>query len=339
MVKLRKKQLSNGYFHLYLDINSNGNRKKEYLKLYLRGTKEDKEVLKKADEIRAKTEYELMCGTYITSRSMRISFYEFYEKYSGSFARKAEKDNLVYYHMKKVRPELTFEEINPEFWAELKEHFIRLGHANYTIFVSFRTLNSIINAAVNMELIPKNNLSKVSEKRPATHREYLLIEDLRKLEQTPCKKEFVKNAFLFACYTGLRKGDLQKLTYGNIKNNQIEIKQQKTQEYVYIPISQHAFKYIPNYDKPHENKEKIFGHFPDGTVHATLKLWVQAAGINKNVMFHTSRHTFATLALSSGVELETVGELLGHKDLRATKIYAKIISKKKEEAINKLPQI
>ena len=70
-----------------------------------------------------------------------------------------------------------------------------------------------------------------------------------------------------------------------------------------------------------------------------LKSWTKNAGINKNLTSHIARHTFATLSLSSGADLYTVSKLLGHKDIATTQIYAKIIDKKKEEAVDMLPAL
>ena len=65
-----------------------------------------------------------------------------------------------------------------------------------------------------------------------------------------------------------------------------------------------------------------------------LKPWVKAAGIIKHVTYHASRHTFATMLLTLGADLYTVCKLLGHSDVKTTQIYAKIINKKKEDAIS-----
>ena len=51
-------------------------------------------------------------------------------------------------------------------------------------------------------------------------------------------------------------------------------------------------------------------------------------------IFHTSRHTFATMMLTLGADLYTVSKLLGHADVKMTQVYAKIINKKKDEAVN-----
>ena len=67
-----------------------------------------------------------------------------------------------------------------------------------------------------------------------------------------------------------------------------------------------------------------------------LKAWASRSGVTKNVSFHVSRHTFATLSLEAGADLYTVSKLLGHTDIATTQIYAKIVDKKRQEAVNKL---
>jgi site-specific recombinase XerD len=60
------------------------------------------------------------------------------------------------------------------------------------------------------------------------------------------------------------------------------------------------------------------------------------AGISKTITFHCARHTYATLQLTLGTDIYTVSKLLGHKDLKTTQIYAKIIDERKKEAANKI---
>ena len=67
-----------------------------------------------------------------------------------------------------------------------------------------------------------------------------------------------------------------------------------------------------------------------------LKACAKAAGIKKNVTLHTARHTFATMLITEGADLYTTCKLLGHSDIQTTQIYAKIIDKKKEEAVDLL---
>ena len=57
----------------------------------------------------------------------------------------------------------------------------------------------------------------------------------------------------------------------------------------------------------------------------TVALWV---------LFHTARHTFATMMLTLGADLYTVSKLLGHTSVKMTQVYAKIVNKKKDDAVN-----
>jgi site-specific recombinase XerD len=62
---------------------------------------------------------------------------------------------------------------------------------------------------------------------------------------------------------------------------------------------------------------------------------MEIAGINKELSFHCARHTFATVALTIGIPVEVVADLLGHENLQTTKIYAKIVDRLKDEQMNK----
>ena len=74
-------------------------------------------------------------------------------------------------------------------------------------------------------------------------------------------------------------------------------------------------------------------------INLQLKVWMKNTGIEKNLSFHVSRHTFATLALTQGIDIYTVSKLLGHSKIQTTEIYAKIIDQKKKDAMNSLPSI
>lgn len=73
------------------------------------------------------------------------------------------------------------------------------------------------------------------------------------------------------------------------------------------------------------------------SANAFLKRWAKHVGINKNITFHCSRHSFATLAINSGVDLYVVSKLLGHTNIQTTQVYAKIVDESKNKAIDLLP--
>jgi site-specific recombinase XerD len=77
----------------------------------------------------------------------------------------------------------------------------------------------------------------------------------------------------------------------------------------------------------------------EGTINNILQKWAKAAGVTKHISFHVARHTHATMMLTLGADLYTVSKLLGHKNIATTQIYAKIVDKKKEEAISLIPNL
>jgi site-specific recombinase XerD len=74
-------------------------------------------------------------------------------------------------------------------------------------------------------------------------------------------------------------------------------------------------------------------------MNSQLKEWVKSAGIKKHITFHCARHTFATMLLTLDTDIYVVSKLLGHTDVSTTQIYAKIVDKKKQQAVDNIPQL
>jgi len=176
---------------------------------------------------------------------------------------------------------------------------------------------------------------KVSE----TRRSFLTIEELNHLVKTECKNHVLKNAAIFSAMTGLRFSDIEKLVWSEleyIKDNGyfIQFRQQKTEHEEMMPISEQAYRLLGERKAP---TDKVF----DGLNYSAysnkdLAKWIGAAGITKDITFHCFRHTFATLQLSNGTDIYTVSKMLGHRDLKTTQIYAKIISQTKRDAADRI---
>lgn len=203
----------------------------------------------------------------------------------------------------------------------------------------YRCLMSALNAAVRAELIAENpgrRLSPTDRIRVCeTPRNFLTIDELRTLIDTPCSHPIVKQAYLFACYCGLRLSDIRRLRYADChiadETPYLSIVMKKTGAPLHLPLSRQALRWIP--DTVTEST-CVFENLPGGTqlgIH--LKRWVEAAGIRKHITFHTSRHTFATMLITLGADLFTTAKLLGHTKVSTTQIYARIIDSKKTEAV------
>ena len=169
---------------------------------------------------------------------------------------------------------------------------------------------------------------------------------MKRLIATPCRNETVKNAYLFACNCGLRLGDVRKLTWGDITQDNggwiLSVIMNKSEKPVHIPLGVQARRWIPGCENSgnHDAGSLVFEHLPGDTrINDILKTWAADAGITKSVTYHTSRHTFATMLLTLGADLYTVSKLLGHSQIKNTQIYAEIISRRKDEAVNLIDKV
>ncbi len=117
---------------------------------------------------------------------------------------------------------------------------------------------------------------------------------------------------------------------------QVETVQQKTQEAVYLPLSDNAADQLPPRGESGDFVFKLPAHT---CIASTLTRWAAAASIEKHVTFHTARHTCATLLLTFGADLYTVSKLLGHSDVKTTQVYAKFVDEKKRQAVDLVPHI
>ena len=178
-------------------------------------------------------------------------------------------------------------------------------------------------------------------KQDETERAYLTLDEVKKLAATPCKYPYLKNTFLFSCLTGLRKSDIEKLTWGEVQQfgefTRIVFKQKKTKGQEYLDISPQAIQYM---GERGADTEKVFPGFKyNSWTLLELRRWVLAAGITKDLTFHAGRHTFAVLMLDLGADIFTVSKLLGHREIATTQIYAKILDKNKQKAVSLIPSI
>lgn len=208
--------------------------------------------------------------------------------------------------------------------------------ANY-----YRCFSGALNAAVRADIIPYNPFDKIASvdkiRVPESAREYLTIDEIKRLIATECKRENVKNAFLFSCFCGLRISDIYAITWGQItmdgEQMRLQLRMQKTKDPLYLPISEQAQKYMPQRGTAGAN-DKIF-NLPTGqSCNNIIAEWAKAAGIEKKVTYHVSRHTFGTMMHTLGAETATIQKLMGHADIETTLIYAKIVNAKKDEAVN-----
>ena len=176
-------------------------------------------------------------------------------------------------------------------------------------------------------------------KQAETQRNFLTIEELNSLVKIDCQNPLLKRAALFSALTGLRFSDIQKLVWGEIEYIEgngyfLQFKQQKTKGVEMMPISEQAYSLLG--DRKGATDQVFDGLTYSAYSNKHLYQWIGAAGITKDITFHCFSHTFATLQLSKGTDIYTVSKMLGHRELKTTQIYAKIIDQTKRDAANRI---
>lgn len=367
-VHLRTKKIAHGKESIYLDIVKDGVRRKEYLGLYLvpEQTRADKVInratLKTAEEIKAKRLIELLEGklTFAGKKAAKVNLIEWLEEQRLYYY---DNDNMNYSktihnlirHLELFNAkQVTLKEVTPAFLRKFLEYLRGDGTNKYggrlcqeTIYTYFTILSILMNKAVRLDLIASNPFHKLSQaekpQRRTKKKEYLTLDEVKRMSVAECDDWRVKYAFLFCCFTGLRYVDVSRLKWKHIVEigkgeYQIELVQQKTKEPVYIPLSTNALKWLP--ERGYDGKENYIFKFRDRSIiYDYLNKWAKTAGVEKHVTFHMSRHTCATLLLYYGTDLYTVSKILGHTSIKTTQVYAKVADEMKRKAVGNVPEI
>ena len=367
-VHLRTKKIAHGKESIYLDIVKDGVRRKEYLGLYLvpEQTRADKVInratLKTAEEIKAKRLIELLEGklTFAGKKAAKVNLIEWLEEQRLYYY---DNDNMNYSktihnlirHLELFNAkQVTLKEVTPAFLRKFLEYLRGDGANKYggrlcqeTIYTYFTILSILMNKAVRLDLIASNPFHKLSQaekpQRRTKKKEYLTLDEVKRMSVAECDDWRVKYAFLFCCFTGLRYVDVSRLKWKHIVEvgkgeYQIELVQQKTKEPVYIPLSANALKWLP--ERGYDGKENYIFKFRDRSIiYDYLNKWAKTAGVEKHVTFHMSRHTCATLLLYYGTDLYTVSKILGHTSIKTTQVDAKVADEMKRKAVGNVPEI
>lgn len=380
-VQLRFKPLKNGGQSAYLDIYFGGVRSYEFLKIYLRpgSSKEDKKYNKEQLELAKRARVDRMqqllngqLGLKDYRRASKDNFIVYLEQMADTYEKNGQTAcctlmrNAIRRLIAYKGNHVTFNAVDREYLLGFidflnhdqydfdkrkgdKDHETRPLSGVYKEALFARVMVAL-NKAEREGIIIKNPGREIDSKlKPRSEQNtrcYLTIEEVQKIINTPYRaKNHVKEAFLFACFTGLRYSDIFKMSWGELKIGddgtvQLETRMKKTKKELYLPISDNALKWLPERNDAPDD-QRVFNLLPDqpGNADARLHTLIRHAGINKPVSFHVGRHTFATLTLTYGADLYTVSKLLGHTNVRTTQIYAKIVDANKRKAVNLIPEL
>lgn len=226
-----------------------------------------------------------------------------------------------------------------------KDHQKPLG--NNGVMKHLERFRKMVTMAVKMEWVSRDPFDKYQLKFHRVDRGFLDAEELETLENRDFKivrLQWVRDLFVFSCYTGLAYIDAMNLTPSNITigidgEYWLSTCRQKTDQPVRVPILPKAWEIIEKY-KAHPRalqKGTVFPVISNQKLNSYLKEIADLCGIEKNLTFHLARHTFATtVTLCNGVPLETVSKMLGHSKITTTQVYAKVVEKKVSEDMHTL---
>lgn len=344
-VKLRSKKKRDGGESLYLDIYYKGTRKTEFLGLYI--TKNDPERKNKkdlAEKKRSQKELEIFANSnnlpnYFNGKEDFLKYYEnkfpdIQHNYLRNLIREFAKSKMI-------NETLAFNKIDEKFCESFKDWLISKEYKNNSVWVLLNRFKTILNLAVREKIIPFNPAKNVKVKIQETERVFLTFDELKKLNEAKCDNDILKKSFLFSCFTGLRLSDIRQLTWGQIREGKLYFRQKKTKGIEYLPLTKQALNILDEIQRNGEevNDKKVFDFsmLYSHKLGDKLRKWAKTVKIDKEITFHSGRHTFATLSLQYGVDLFTLSKLLGHKNIAHTQIYAKIVNETLNEAVNKLP--
>lgn len=286
-----------------------------------------------------------MASEQETLRSYFRAFNENFDKHVG--ANREEKTATSYWyalgHLTRFLKEkynlsdIPFTALDESFIQKYDLHLRLDCHlAPGTIILLTTRLGTIIREAVSDGIITANPFAGYEPKRPAKQQKYLTGEELERIMNTPLPKQklyHIRDLFLFSCYTGIPYGDMCRLTKEDLEvagDGELWIRtaRKKTGIAYEVPLLDVPLYILDKYRDIAPNG-RLLPMYSNSELNSQLKKIAKLCGIERRLVFHSGRHTYATeITLSQGVPLETVSKMLGHSRISTTQIYAKVTDEK-----------
>lgn len=351
-VTLRKRAARNGMSALYLDywppvfnLRTKHTRRHEYLHTYIYENPKDelqrsynKEMLRIAEAIRCQRALDVARNTleFYDEKNLRKDFLNYFDEFAK---KRSYSSGGVKIFNEYMNGKCTFGDLSVKLMEQYRAYLIKdctWLHSPTKLHVNtasnyYGLLRKCISEAYHDHHLPFDlaaDMDKIKTKK--TKREYLTLDEVRKLRDTPCEHDVLKRASMFSILTGLRISDILSLRWENIAIapdggpciRKLMIKQDRDEM---VFISDEALSYCG----PRCKRGLVFHGLEKSMTIVPLKKWVKSAGITKNISFHCFRHTFATLQIASGTDIYTLQHQMTHQDIRTTEIYAELVDEKR----------
>ena len=362
-------QGNKGYYYLdsfngyYIDDNGKrkANRKRESIKITIHknpktalAKEENKRNKQLAERVCSERNYEFMNrANNIVNDSRKEGFFiTYFDNFTSKKGRsisdiqayRSLRKHIVRYRGDQMRIQdidyaycrdfLSYLQNTPSKWGKPKR--------SSTINSYYKKFRLCLKEIVREGILPKNPTDEVKPPKPIhKRREYLTKDEIKKLIKTPLKHKNLKQFFLLSCFTGLRHSDIKRLTWKNVveesKKHSLKFTIKKTGEPIKIPLNDDALKLIG--DRRGDDDKVITGLVYSGYHNMIIKQWATMSGIKKDITPHTARHTFATLFASETKDWKSLQYIMGHKDLKTTQIYAKLINEDVRKSMDKMEKL
>lgn len=322
----------------------------------LKASQKDRKAYAKAkaetEEQRRQIEKQLErdpAGTFSRKARQTDDFLDYYRSYAEK-GRHSVFMNVIPILQRFTGGKLLFSELNSIWLERFKAHLLTIETISQNTATDYlRSVKTVIRAAWRLGYIEQDFTGKVSGiKKVAIETEFLQVEQLKALHRAECSNEMIKQAFFFGCFTGLRISDIEALTWQKVSLVNgvpyIRFQQVKTGQYENYPLTADAVKVLQAVrgiyaEFAPEGSDSVFILPSRSRLGQILHVWGLSAGLKFRLHFHVSRHTFATSALTAGVDHYTVSKLLGHTDIGTTQRYIRLVDSKRLAAVQSLPDV
>ena len=362
-IEIRIRVLKNGSQSLYLDCYENGKREYEALHLYLipevneDAKRENKNAMKKAVAIKA----ERLLGIRKEAKSPdETALRKASPAYSQNYIKNVWKliaimhQYMKYSHKSGIRLIDFNKNVYMGFLNYMRDIYVSPKSpsnpqklAQSTMHQMQTTLNTILNKAVRNGLISANPFASLDIRERVSKAESNIValtkEEVMSLASVETGSPATKQCYMFCCFTGLRHSDISNLRWKDIRQTDAGLaiylpRMQKTKHPILIPLGKKALEWLP--DREDKSEDSLVFNTPQiCNCDRALKHMAKRAGITKVLGFHTSRHTFGTLAILAGCDILTVSKLLGHKSVKTTQIYASVAMQMRTDAVKRVEKV
>lgn len=297
--------------------------------------------------------YNLFKGIELKKEEYILSYYKRYlsrlKKLVGSEIKENTYSKFVYVSnhlesflkIKYKKSDYPLKELNLQFLNDF-DYYLKTekNQRQITINKTIQRLRTPIKQAISEGYLDRDPFILYKSKKVRKTVIFLTTEELKTLENTVLQQKrlgFIQDLFIFCCYTGLAFNEMTNLEKKHIQKgfdgfNWIQMKREKTQRQISIPILPKAQELINKYSN---NNNRIFPSISNQKFNSYMKEISLIIGIEKKLTHHTARKTFAsTVLLYNNVPMEIVSELLGHSNMTITQeSYGQIVKKKVSDAM------